>query len=402
MLCGLTKPTYAASECFELSQVPADPVYTVVSPPGAGNADIQDLGSLEERVTVLSSTFAVTYQCTDTDGSIDRADVQVRMSGFQSPSTSTGGTNLDVPSNGTEAIVGVNHHVAVELIGDASILKFGNTAGLTDIVNRPNFNPRGGNANFIRWALGPQLGCSLVEDPGGRDCILDGSDQITIVITSTFVLTGGAEEFLAGNYSATFRTRVRPDDNNADAASGTTGGSNPRTNSPQKFTTITYTVAEECSINTQSAFSLTGNPVDYARTNVIGGSSGDIQDNGTPEERAIRLSATDNLGVDCNTPNVEMDVTLAQFSRPAFTNATNLVDIDHEISVLSPNGNNNTVLTSVPSTMTNVPILTNQIETTDANADLTPISLTSTLSANSEELASGNYRSNFMVTVTAQ
>ena len=133
----------------------------------------------------------------------------------------------------------------------------------------------------------------------GENLSLDNG-EIKINLRSTFFLQGGAEEFAAGDYGTQFTIRATP------TSSGTPHSS---------ITVISKNVDEECSLQNRSEYTETGSPKPYVTT---------TSSAGLPEPRATRLEASDSVGFDCNTADVDYSVEMTNLTAPIFSNSSNI------------------------------------------------------------------------------
>ena len=177
------------------------------------------------------------------------------------------------------------------------------------------------------------------------------------------------------------------------------------------------TVASECSVQTQSAFTTAGgvvgtNDVAYVVTSPAGGANG-IQDAGVAEERVTQLEASDTIVFDCNTNTVDLTVTATTVSAPSFANADDIdlntvstaKGVNHLVDVVL-NGGPTSAATDEPA-LTNGAVVVDPTATgndvaTDLDGDLSvEVTSTFTVANAAEELGAGDYNAQFTVSVTA-
>ena len=348
----------SASNCAVFSSDGTPLTYTSI-PTSGGAGSIQDFGTNEDRVTKLEKTYRVTFECVNNN----TVNLSVTLNTLSAPNfASTSAENLDLINTDT---TGVTHEVNVVDV----------TNGKDIVVPDITANSDG----------------TLVVNPAtaGANLVLDINDRITFDITSTFLLTGGAEEFAQGSYNSEFRVEVTPDVD--------TGVSNT--------TNINGLVDKECSVQTPSLYTQGGGvtPIPYQMTTGIVGN----------EDRVNQFSASDKIVFDCNSGGFQYSINLDTLNAPDFTNAENIdlvvnpvadKGVNHQVVVNLnfPSGNVLPISTTY-SKVTTGGVVTNTYSNIDANGDV-EIGLTSRFVTvnTAEELGAGNYRANFTITVTAQ
>ena len=222
----------------------------------------------------------------------------------------------------------------------------------------------------------------------GENLSLDSNGEIKINLRSTFFLQGNAGEFAAGDYGTQFTIRATP------TSSGTPHSS---------ITVISKNVDEECSLQNRSEYTETGSPKPYVTT---------TSSAGLPEPRATRLEASDSVGFDCNTADVDYSVEMTNLTAPIFSNSSNIDllqgggsnGVDHKVKTrkIHPSSNTTTELQALTQELTTGIIVQRTGESTDDNGDI-EIEVTSRFETTgaAEELGAGDYSATFTVTVTA-
>ena len=351
----------AANECHQTSTSETSPItYVITSTGGGANTDIVDWdsgGSNEERVTQLSKEYSVTFKCTNGSGvNLTNADIDVDLDTITLPSSAPANLDLGDP--------GITHQVSV-----------GKNASSTDL--KENFTATS-NGNIV----------SSGSAQPGENLSLDGNGNIRINLTSTFVLQGGAEEFAAGNYQTEFTITATP------TSSGTLDSNT---------TIISKNVEKECSLQNRSEYTKTGSPKPYDTT---------TSSAGLPEQRATILEASDSVGFDCNTADVDYSVDMTNLTAPIFSNSSNIDllqgggsnGVDHKVITrkIHPSSNTTTELQALTQELTTDTIDQRTGESTDDNGDI-EIEVTSRfeITGTAEELGAGDYSATFTVTVTA-
>ncbi len=348
----------AANKCQQTTS-DTSIAYVVTSTGGGANTDIVDWGSggsNEDRVTQLSRDYSVTFKCTDgSGGNLTNADIEVDLETITTPSSA--------PANLGLGDSGISHQVFVGKNTSYTDLK-------TDLTATSNGN--------IVSSSSSQPGENLSLDNG----------EITINLRSTFVLEGNAEEFAAGDYSTQFRITATP------TSSGTLGSNT---------TVISKNVEKECSLQNRSEYTETGSPKPYVTT---------TSSAGLPEPRATRLEASDSVGFDCNTADVDYSVEMTNLTAPIFSNSSNIDllqgggsnGVDHKVRTrkIHPSSNATTELQALTQELTTGIIDQRTRESTDDNGDI-EIEVTSRFETTgaAEELGAGDYSATFTVTVTA-
>lgn len=349
----------AANECQQTSTSDTSIAYVVTSTGGGNNTDIVDWGSggsNEDRVTQLSRDYSVTFKCTDgSGGNLTNADIDVDLDTITLPSSAP--ANLDLGDRG------ITHKVSV-----------GKNTSYTNL-----------KANFTATSNG-NIVSSSSSQPGYNLSLNNG--EITINLRSTFFLQGGAEEFAAGDYETQFRITATP------TSSGTLG----------RNTTVIYkNVQKECSLQDRSEYRETGSPKPYVTT---------TSSAGFPEPRATILEASDSVGFDCNTADVDYSVEMTNLTAPIFSNSSNIDllqgggsnGVDHKVRTrkIHPSSNTTTELQALTQELTTGIIDQRTGESTDDNGDI-EIEVTSRFETTgaAEELGAGDYSATFTVTVTA-
>lgn len=350
----------AANKCQQTSTSDTSIAYVVTSTGGGANTDIVDWGSggsNEDRVTQLSRDYSVTFKCTDDSGvNLTNADIDVDLETITTPSSAP--ANLDLGDQG------ITHQVSVGKNTSYTDLK-------TDLTATSNGN--------IVSSSSSQPGENLSLDNG----------EITINLRSTFVLEGNAEEFAAGDYSTQFRITATP------TSSGTLGSNT---------TVISKNVEKECSLQNRSEYRETGNPKAYVTT---------TSSAGFPEPRARILEASDSVGFDCNTADVDYSVEMTNLTAPIFSNSSNIDllqgggsdGVDHKVKTRKrhPSSDTTTELQALTQELTTGIVIDGRTgESTDDNGDI-EIEVTSRFetTGTAEELGAGDYSATFTVTVTA-
>ena len=351
----------AVNECHQISTSDTSIAYVVTSTGGGNNTDIVDWGSggsNEDRVTQLSRDYSVTFKCTDDSGvNLTNADIDVDLETITLPSSAPANLDLGDPP-------GISHQVSVGKNTSYTDLK-------TDLTATSNGN--------IVSSSSSQPGENLSLDNG----------EITINLRSTFVLEGNAEEFAAGDYSTQFRITATP------TSSGTLGSNT---------TVISKNVEKECSLQNSSEYTETGNPKAYVTT---------TSSAGFPEPRARILEASDSVGFDCNTADVDYSVEMTNLTAPIFSNSSNIDllqgggsnGVDHKVKTrkIHPSSNATTELQALTRELTTGIVIDGRTgESTDDNGDI-EIEVTSRfeITGTAEELGAGDYSATFTVTVTA-
>ena len=350
----------AANECHQISTITSAIAYVVTSTGGGTNTDIVDWGSggsNEKRVTQLSRDYSVTFKCTDGSGeNLTNADIDVVLDTITTPSSAP--ANLDLGDTG------ITHQVSV-----------GQNTSYTDL--KENFTVTS-NGNIV----------SSGSSQPGENLSLDSNGEIKINLRSTFFLQGNAGEFAAGDYGTQFTIRATP------TSSGTPHSS---------ITVISKNVDEECSLQNRSEYTETGSPKPYVTT---------TSSAGLPEPRATRLEASDSVGFDCNTADVDYSVEMTNLTAPIFSNSSNIDllqgggsnGVDHKVKTrkIHPSSNTTTELQALTQELTTGIIDQRTGESTDDNGDI-EIEVTSRFetTGTAEELGAGDYSATFTVTVTA-
>ena len=341
----------AANKCNQISTSETSPItYVVTSTPVGG-------GSNEERITQLSRDYSVTFKCTNGSGvNLTNADIDVVLDTITLPSSAPANLDLGDP--------GITHQVSV-----------GQNTSYTDL--KENFTATS-NGNIVSSGSGQP----------GDNLSLDGNGEIKINLRSTFFLQGGAEEFAAGGYETQFRITATP------TSSGTLGSNT---------TVISKNVEKECSLQNSSEYTETGNPKAYVTT---------TSSAGFPEPRATILEASDSVGFDCNTADVDYSVEMTNLTAPIFSNSSNIDllqgggsnGVDHKVKTrkIHPSSNTTTELQALTQELTTGIIDQRTGESTDDNGDI-EIEVTSRFETTgaAEELGAGDYSATFTVTVTA-
>jgi hypothetical protein len=352
----------AVNECHQISTSETSPItYVVTSTGGGANTDIVDWGSggsNEERVTQLFRDYSVTFKCTDgSGGNLTNADIDVDLETITTPSSAPANLDLGDP--------GITHQVSV-----------GQNTSYTDL--KENFTATNDSVDIV----------SSSSSQPGDNLSLDSDGEITINLRSTFVLEGNAEEFAAGDYSTQFRITATP------TSSGTLGSNT---------TVISKNVEKECSLQNRSEYTETGSPKPYVTT---------TSSAGLPEPRATRLEASDSVGFDCNTADVDYSVEMTNLTAPIFSNSSNIDllqgggsnGVDHKVKTrkIHPSSNTTTELQALTQELTTGIIDQRTGESTDDNGDI-EIEVTSRFETTgaAEELGAGDYSATFTVTVTA-
>ena len=341
----------AANKCNQISTSETSPItYVVTSTPVGGDSN-------EERITQLSRDYSVTFKCTNGSGvNLTNADIDVVLDTITLPSSAPANLDLGDP--------GITHQVSV-----------GQNTSYTDL--KENFTATS-NGNIVSSGSGQP----------GDNLSLDGNGEIKINLRSTFFLQGGAEEFAAGDYSTQFRITATP------TSSGTLGSNT---------TVISKNVEKECSLQNRSEYTETGNPKAYVTT---------TSSAGFPEPRATILEASDSVGFDCNTADVDYSVEMTNLTAPIFSNSSNIDllqgggsnGVDHKVKTrkIHPSSNTTTELQALTQKLTTGIIDQRTGESTDDNGDI-EIEVTSRFETTgaAEELGAGDYSATFTVTVTA-
>ena len=341
----------AANKCNQISTSETSPItYVVTSTPVGGDSN-------EERITQLSRDYSVTFKCTNGSGvNLTNADIDVVLDTITLPSSAPANLDLGDP--------GITHQVSV-----------GQNTSYTDL--KENFTATS-NGNIVSSGSGQP----------GDNLSLDGNGEIKINLRSTFFLQGGAEEFAAGDYSTQFRITATP------TSSGTLGSNT---------TVISKNVEKECSLQNRSEYTETGNRKAYVTT---------TSSAGFPEPRARRLEASDSVGFDCNTADVDYSVDMTNLTAPIFSNSSNIDllqgggsnGVDHKVKTrkIHPSSNTTTELQALTQELTTGIIDQRTGESTDDNGDI-EIEVTSRFETTgaAEELGAGDYSATFTVTVTA-
>ena len=78
---------------------------------------------------------------------------------------------------------------------------------------------------------------------------------------------------------------------------------------------ISKNVEKECSLQNRSEYTETGSPKAYVTT---------TSSAGLTEQRATRLEASDSVGFDCNTADVNYSVDMTDLAAPIFSNSSNI------------------------------------------------------------------------------
>ena len=340
----------AANECHQISTSETSPItYVVTSTPVGG-------GSNEERVTQLSKEYSVTFKCTDGSGvNLTNADIDVDLDTITLPSSAPANLDLGDP--------GISHQVSV-----------GQNTSYTDL--KENFTATS-NGNIVS---------SGSSQPGDNLSLDNG--EIKINLRSTFFLQGNAEEFAAGDYETGFRITATP------TSPGTSHSST---------TIISKNVEKECSLQDRSEYTKTGSAKPYDTT---------TSSAGLPEQRATILKASDSVGFDCNTADVDYSVDMTNLTAPIFSNSSNIDllqgggsnGVDHKVITrkIHPSSNTTTELQALTRELTTGIIDQRTGESTDDNGDI-KIEVTSRFetTGTAEELGAGDYSATFTVTVTA-
>ena len=340
----------AVNECQQTGTIETSPIAYVVTSNTVGGV------SNEERVTQLSRDYSVTFKCTDgSGGNLTNADIEVDLDTITLPSSAPANLDLGDP--------GISHQVSVGQNTSYTDLKENFTANdSVDIVSSSSSQP-------------------------GENLSLDNG-EIKINLRSTFFLQGGAEEFAAGGYETQFRITATP------TSSGTPGSNT---------TVISKNVEKECSLQNSSEYTETGNPKAYVTT---------TSSAGFPEQRARRLEASDSVGFDCNTADVDYSVEMTNLTAPIFSNSSNIDllqgggsnGVDHKVKTRKrhPSSNTTTELQALTQELTTGIIDQRTGESTDDNGDI-EIEVTSRFETTgaAEELGAGDYSATFTVTVTA-
>ena len=341
----------AANKCNQISTSETSPItYVVTSTPVGGDSN-------EERITQLSRDYSVTFKCTNGSGvNLTNADIDVVMDTITLPSSAPANLDLGDP--------GITHQVSV-----------GQNTSYTDL--KENFTATS-NGNIVSSGSGQP----------GDNLSLDGNGEIKINLRSTFFLQGGAEEFAAGGYETQFRITATP------TSSGTLGSNT---------TVISKNVEKECSLQNRSEYTETGNRKAYVTT---------TSSAGFPEPRATILEASDSVGFDCNTADVNYSVDMTDLAAPIFSNSSNIDllqgggsnGVDHKVRTrkIHPSSNTTTELQALTQELTTGIIDQRTGESTDDNGDI-EIEVTSRFETTgaAEELGAGDYSATFTVTVTA-
>ena len=341
----------AANKCNQISTSETSPItYVVTSTPVGG-------GSNEERITQLSRDYSVTFKCTNGSGvNLTNADIDVVLDTITLPSSAPANLDLGDP--------GITHQVSV-----------GQNTSYTDL--KENFTATS-NGNIVSSGSGQP----------GDNLSLDGNGEIKINLRSTFFLQGGAEEFAAGGYETQFRITATP------TSSGTLGSNT---------TVISKNVEKECSLQNRSEYTETGSPKAYVTT---------TSSAGLTEQRATRLEASDSVGFDCNTADVNYSVDMTDLAAPIFSNSSNIDllqgggsnGVDHKVRTrkIHLSSNTTTELQALTRELNTGIIDQSTGESTDDNGDI-EIEVTSRFetTATAEELGAGDYSATFTVTVTA-
>ena len=350
----------AVNECQQTGTSETSRIaYVVTSTGGGTNTDIVDWGSggsNEERVTQLSRDYSVTFKCTDgLGGNLTNADIDVDLETITLPSSAPANLDLGDP--------GITHQVSV-----------GKNTSYTDL--KTDFTATS-NGNIV----------SSSSSQPGENLSLDNG-EITINLRSTFVLEGNAEEFAAGDYSTQFRITATP------TSSGTLGSNT---------TVISKNVEKECSLQNRSKYTETGSPKPYDTS---------TSSAGFPEPRARILEASDSVGFDCNTADVDYSVEMTNLTAPIFSNSSNIDllqgggsnGVDHKVKTRKrhPSSDTTTELQALTRELTTGIIDQRTRESTDDNGDI-EIEVTSRFETTgaAEELGAGDYSATFTVTVTA-
>ena len=341
----------AANKCNQISTSETSPItYVVTSTPVGG-------GSNEERITQLSRDYSVTFKCTNGSGvNLTNADIDVVLDTITLPSSAPANLDLGDP--------GITHQVSV-----------GQNTSYTDL--KENFTATS-NGNIVSSGSGQP----------GDNLSLDGNGEIKINLRSTFFLQGGAEEFAAGGYETQFRITATP------TSSGTLGSNT---------TVISKNVEKECSLQNRSEYTETGSPKAYVTT---------TSSAGLTEQRATRLEASDSVGFDCNTADVDYSVEMTNLTAPIFSNSSNIDllqgggsnGVDHKVRTrkIHLSSNTTTELQALTRELNTGIIDQSTGESTDDNGDI-EIEVTSRFETTgaAEELGAGDYSATFTVTVTA-
>ena len=341
----------AANKCNQISTSETSPItYVVTSTPVGG-------GSNEERITQLSRDYSVTFKCTNGSGvNLTNADIDVVLDTITLPSSAPANLDLGDP--------GISHQVSV-----------GQNTSYTDL--KENFTATNDSVDIV----------SSSSSQPGDNLSLDSNGEIKINLRSTFFLQGGAEEFAAGGYETQFRITATP------TSSGTLGSNT---------TVISKNVEKECSLQNRSEYTETGSPKAYVTT---------TSSAGFPEPRATILEASDSVGFDCNTADVDYSVEMTNLTAPIFSNSSNIDllqgggsnGVDHKVKTrkIHPSSNTTTELQALTQELTTGIIDQRTGESTDDNGDI-EIEVTSRFeTTGAEELGAGDYSATFTVTVTA-
>ena len=342
----------AANKCNQISTSETSPItYVVTSTPVGG-------GSNEERITQLSRDYSVTFKCTNGSGvNLTNADIDVVLDTITLPSSAPANLDLGDP--------GITHQVSV-----------GQNTSYTDL--KENFTATNDSVDIV----------SSSSSQPGDNLSLDGNGEIKINLRSTFFLQGGAEEFAAGGYETQFRITATP------TSSGTLGSNT---------TVISKNVEKECSLQNRSEYTETGSPKAYVTT---------TSSAGLTEQRATRLEASDSVGFDCNTADVNYSVDMTDLAAPIFSNSSNIDllqgggsnGVDHKVRTrkIHLSSNTTTELQALTRELNTGIIDQSTGESTDDNGDI-EIEVTSRFetTATAEELGAGDYSATFTVTVTA-
>ena len=274
-------------------------------------------------------------------------------------------TPSSAPANLDLGDTGITHQVSV-----------GKNTSYTDL--KENFTATNDSVDIV----------SSSSSQPGENLSLDNG-EIKINLRSTFFLQGGAEEFAAGGYETQFRITATP------TSSGTPGSNT---------TVISKNVEKECSLQNSSEYTETGSPKAYVTTTTLSA--------GLPEERATRLEASDSVGFDCNTADVDYSVEMTNLTAPIFSNSSNIDllqgggsnGVDHKVKTrkIHPSSNTTTELQALTQELTTGIIDQRTGESTDDNGDI-EIEVTSRFETTgaAEELGAGDYSATFTVTVTA-
>ncbi len=344
----------SAADCTLLSSSGSPLPYTATTTWGGATGSIRDKDALEERVTQLNSFYTATFHCPDATA----VYLELIVETTSAPNFASVSDNLDLIAGDT---TGVTHLVDVRVNG-------------TQIVTDTPANRAPPTTVIYPFTNGDSLP-------------LDSNNNLNVIVTSTYSLTGGAEELAAGDYEAEFNLLVTPIP---------AGISAPNT------TTIRGTVSPECSVDTQTRYSQTGTAVPYV-----------VLERGAFNSRVRKMQAFDSVTFDCNSNSFSYSVDLTALTAPNFTNAENIdlvdapteIGVDHKVGVgmkfpVGPFPDENITTKSVlaPGTVAMAPAF-NKL---DLNGDV-EIEVASRFEVinNAEELAAGQYNAQFSITITA-